>query len=265
MLEIIGRILQCNCMQAMLATTYAGKLPASYAVEPKFDGVRVLVHCNAVTGQVSFKSRNGKSFTSLRHLKSQVLAFIAGSRGDLTLDCEAVSGTFFDTVGQIRSKKTKALDATLWVFDIIKFGSYEYRRSVLEKMTAQNSVRIVPVAYNADIKDAFRNAKRDGHEGIIIKDTASDYESSERNGAWQKVKDRETYDCKVIAVSSKSLTIDFNGVEVLVGCGFTPSVHHAIFSNPSAMLGRTIEVACQSITPAGSMRHPTFLRVRLDK
>jgi len=252
-------------MQAMLATTYAGTLPASYAVEPKFDGVRVLVHCNAVTGQVSFKSRNGKSFTSLSHLKSQVLAFIAGSRGDLTLDAEAVSGTFFDTVGQIRSKKTKALDATLWVFDIIKFGSYAERRQTLERMAAQESVRIVPVAYNIDIKDAFLKAKSDGHEGIIIKDTGSDYESNERNGSWQKVKDRATYDCKVIAVTDKSLTIDFNGVQVSVGCGFTPAVHNAIFSNPSAMLGRTIEVACQSITPAGSMRHPTFLRLRLDK
>lgn len=252
-------------MTPMLATTYAGKLPASYAVEPKLDGVRVLVHCNAVTRQVSFKSRNGKSLTSLRHLKLQVLAFIAGSRGDLTLDCEATSGTFFDTVRQIRSKKIKALDATLWVFDIIKFGSYEYRRSVLEKMTTQESIRIVPVSYNGDIKDAFKKAKSAGHEGVIIKDTASDYESNARNGAWQKLKDRETYDCKVIAVSSKSLTIDFNGVEVLVGCGFTPAVHHAIFSNPSAMLGRTIEVAYQSITPSGSMRHPTFQRLRLDK
>jgi len=151
------------------------------------------------------------------------------------------------------------------VFDIIKFGSYSERRQTLEKMKAQESIRIVPVAYNIDIKDAFKKAKSDGHEGIIIKDTASDYESSERNGAWQKLKDRETYDCKVIAVSSKSLTVDFNGVKVSVGSGFTPSVHNAIFSNPSAMLGRTIEVSCQSITPAGSMRHPTFLRLRLDK
>ena len=249
----------------MLATTYAGKLPATYAVEPKFDGVRVLIHCNAVTKQVCFKSRNGKSFTSLTHLKSQVLAFITGTKGDIILDAEATSGTFFDTVGQIRSKKTKALDATLWVFDIIKFGSYAERRSVLEKMTTQESVRIVPVAYNIDIKDAFLKAKSDGHEGIIIKDVTSDYEANERNGAWQKLKDRATYDCKVIAVSSKSLTIDFYGVEVSVGSGFNPAVHNAIFSNPSAMLGQTIEVACQSVTPDGSMRHPTFLRLRLDK
>jgi len=252
-------------MTPMLATTYAGKLPASYAVEPKFDGVRVLIECNALTRQVSFKSRNGKSLESLSHLKTQVLAFIAGTKGDITLDAEAVNGSFQDTSVTICSKKCPAWTATLWVFDIIRFGSYAERRSLLEKMTAQDAIRIVPVAYNVDINGAFKKAKRHGYEGIIIKDTVSDYESSERTSAWQKVKDRETYDCKVIAVSSKSLTIDFNGVEVGVGCGFKPSVHHAIFSNPEAMLGRTIEVACQSITPAGSMRHPTFLRVRLDK
>lgn len=252
-------------MQPMLAITYAGKLPTSYAVEPKFDGVRVMVHCNAITNQVEFKSRNGKSLESLSHLKSQVLAFIAGTRGDLTLDCEAVNGSFQDTSVTICSKKCPAWTATLWVFDIIRFGSYAERRQLLEKMTAQDAIRIVPVAYNVDINGAFKKAKRHGYEGIIIKDTASDYEANERTAAWQKVKDRETYDCKVIAVSERSLTVDFNGVEVGVGCGFKPSVHHAIFSNPQAMLGRTIEVACQSITPAGSMRHPTFVRVRLDK
>ena len=249
----------------MLATTYAGTLPASYAVEPKIDGVRVLIFANAKTRKVVFKSRNGKAFTSLNHLTPQVLAFLAGTKGDLVLDAEAVSGSFFDTVGQIRSKSEPANDAVLWVFDIINFDKYLDRRAKLETLTPTESVRIVPVQYNVPIQAAFESAKANGFEGIIIKDTASEYEASERTVAWQKVKDRETHDCKVVEVNENSLVVEFGKVLVSVGSGFTSDARKAIFSNPSAIIGKTIEVACHMLTPDGSMRHPTFLRLRLDK
>ena len=252
-------------MKPMLATTYAGTLPASYAVEPKIDGVRVLIFANAKTRKVVFKSRNGKTFTSLNHLSKQVLAFMAGTKGDLVLDAEAVSGSFFDTVGQIRSKSAPATDATLWVFDIINFDKYINRRAKLETLTPTESIRIVPVQYNVAIQPAFESAKTQGFEGIIIKDTASEYEASERNGSWQKLKDRETHDCEVVAVDKNALVVKFGKVLVNVGSGFTAEARRAIFASPSAIIGKTIEVACQMMTPDGSMRHPTFLRLRLDK
>ena len=53
---------------AMLARPYKGVLPDSYAVEPKIDGVRVIVEVCRESLAVSFKTRNGNPLPSIDHL-----------------------------------------------------------------------------------------------------------------------------------------------------------------------------------------------------
>jgi len=260
-------------MRPMLATKFDGTLPASYAVEPKLDGVRVLISVNAMRRSVKFRSRTGKELKALSHLKAEVLVFAADTRGDIILDAEAVSGSFFETVPALRKSATAA-DATIWVFDLIGFGTYAARRGDLERIARPTSrVRLVPVSWNAPVADAYSSALADGFEGIIVKDAASDYEAGERSSAWAKLKPSETYDLPVVGIEESvnagevgAIVVDFNGVKVRVGAGFkSKGERRAVWGLRSALIGRTIEVAAQSVTPAGSLRHPSFVRIRDDK
>jgi ATP-dependent DNA ligase len=98
---------------AMLAKTYCGELPAFYAVEPKVDGVRVIVTADLDNGVVSFASRRGNRLASLDHLAQEVLDLFGAFRGIWTLDCEAVAGKgFFNDVGEIRSEAWQKLKAS---------------------------------------------------------------------------------------------------------------------------------------------------------
>jgi DNA ligase-1 len=267
-------------MRAMLCSHFTGDLPASYCVEPKLDGIRVLIHFNAKFKEVTFKSRNGKALPALAHLADQVLAFAGPAfRGDMVLDAEATcpDASFFDTVGVLRRKSEAASKAVLTVFDYLNvFDNCAQRRAFLEQNTTeQPSVRLISrTVGNPNVVEAYHAALAAGHEGIIIKDLASDYEGGERSGAWQKMKESETHDCKVVAVTEcpsqpglvGALIVDFAGVAVSVGSGFKSNAERrAVWGLRATLVGKTVEVACHMKTPSGSMRHPTFVRIRDDK
>lgn len=264
----------------MLCTTFSGRLPASYAVEPKLDGVRVLIHLNARLKTVAFKTRNGRDLPSLNHLKAEVLAFVGQSlKGDVILDAEATCGglSFFDSVGTLRGANKPAQGAILTVFDFIHaFHDCQKRREMLEAgVVDQPSVHLIARKVgNPDVEAEFKAALAAGFEGIIIKDLASDYQTGERSGAWQKMKQEETHDCRVVSVtecSTKkghigSLTVDFNGVEVSVGSGFrSDRQRRELWEARESILGGLVEVGCHMMTPNGSMRHPRLLKIRSDK
>ena len=264
----------------MLCTTFSGRLPASYAVEPKLDGVRVLVHLNPRLKTVAFKTRNGRDLPSLNHLKAEVLAFVGQSiKGDVILDAEATCGglSFFDSVGTLRGASKPALGAILTVFDFIHaFHDCQKRREVLEAgVVDQPSVHLITRKVgNPDVEAEFKAALEAGFEGVIIKDLASDYQTGERSGAWQKMKQEETHDCRVVAVTEcstqkgriGSLTVDFNGVEVSVGSGFrSDRQRRELWEARESILGGLVEVGCHMVTPNGSMRHPRLVKVRADK
>ena len=62
-----------------------------------------------------------------------------------------------------------------------------------------------------------------------------------------------------------SVCIDFNGVDVSIGSGFSDDLREKIWSDQSSFIGRTIEVRYQEVTPDGSLRFPTFVCFRNDR
>lgn len=263
----------------MLCETYrkGDTLPARYCTEPKLDGIRVLIRANAKFGSVTFETRNGRRLPSLAHLAPQVLAFIGNLNGDVVLDAEATctDGTFYDYVGTLRASKT-APAALLTVFDLIDLLlPCSARREVLEaQCKATESIRLIErTTGNPDVKAAYLAARLAGYEGIIIKDLDSSYDAGERSSAWLKVKGNETHDCKVVGFDEcrtaegilGALIVDFHGVEVRVGTGFKGREAATLWKDRASLVGSMVEVACQEVTPSGSMRHPKFVRVRGDK
>jgi len=256
----------------MLVDTFRGTLPADYVVENKIDGVRVMIHANRKTKEVKFLSRNGNRFTSLDHLKPQILAAVANIAGDVILDGEAVSGSFHETVGQIRHKTASATDAVIHLFDVVRPGTYFERRAVLETVMVQSAIKVVPYVRNADIESQFANALAAGFEGIVIKDVAADYECGERTGSWTKIKPVETHDLIVEGFYESTtggllggFICRFKGQIIEVGAGMTNSVRRVLWSVKDSLIGRTVEVKCQEIMVTGMMRHASFVRIRDDK
>ena len=256
---------------AMLARPYKGVLPDSYAVEPKIDGVRVIVEVCRESLAVSFKTRNGNPLPSIDHLGAW-FADTASNHGVFTFDCEAVSGAdFYDSVGDIRSGEP-ALDARLWLLDIPDdIGSYCERRKLMSGFTYSDKIQLVESFMGITPNDAFRRFVSQGFEGAMVKDTEAPYTQGKRSTSWLKVKAVDAEDCPVVSVHEGKgrlagtmghLVVENNGRLVRVGGGFTDEQRATIWANRDTVIGSWLEVSFQSKTPDGSMRHP---RIRGDK
>jgi DNA ligase-1 len=256
---------------AMLAKPYKGILPESYAVEPKIDGVRVIVEVCRQSLAVAFKTRNGNPLPSIQHL-SGWFADTAAKHGVYTFDCEAISGEdFYDSVGDIRSSEP-AKDAFLWLLDLPDdVGTYRERRSLMAKFTYTDRVMLVESFVGINPNDAFRRFVSQGFEGAMVKDLDAPYSQGKRSNAWLKVKAVDAEDCPVVSVHEGTgrlagtmghVVVENNGRLIRVGGGFTDEQRATIWANRDTVIGSFLEVTFQSKTPDGSMRHP---RIRGDK
>jgi DNA ligase-1 len=256
---------------AMLAKPFKGILPESYAVEPKIDGVRVIVEVCRQTLAVAFKTRNGNPLPSIQHLQGW-FTDTASKHGVFTFDCEAISGQdFYDSVGAVRSNGP-ANDAHLWLLDLPDdVGTYAERRALMSKFTYDNRVNLVESFVGISPNDAFRRFVSQGFEGAMVKDLDAPYSQGKRSNAWLKVKAVDAEDCPVVSVHEGEgrlvgtmghVVVENNGRLVRVGGGFTDEQRATIWANRDTVIGSYLEVTFQSKTPDGSMRHP---RIRGDK
>lgn len=257
--------------QAMLARPYKGITPESYAVEPKIDGVRVIVEVCRQTLAVAMKTRNGNPLNSLAHL-GEWFADTASKHGVFTFDCEAISGQdFYDSVGAVRSNEP-AEDAFLWLLDVPDdIGTYRERRTVMAQFTYSDKIQLVESFMGISPNDAFRRFVSQGFEGAMIKDADAPYSPGKRSNAWLKVKAVDTEDCPIVSVHEGQgrlagtmghVVVENNGRLVRVGGGFTDEQRRDIWDKRDTVIGSWLEVSFQSNTPNGSFRHP---RIRGDK
>jgi ATP-dependent DNA ligase len=255
----------------MLAKSYKGILPESYACEPKIDGVRVIVEVCRETLAVVFKTRNGNPLPAIQHFGS-TFAGLAQLHGVFTFDCEAVSGTdFFDGVGAIRSSEPCA-DASLWLLDLPDdVGTYAERREMMSRFVLPSSVTLVPSFSGLSPNDAFRRFISQGFEGAMIKDIDAPYSQGKRSSAWLKVKAVDSEECAIVSVHEGKgrlagtmghVIVEHGHRLVRVGGGFTDEQRAMIWANRDTVIGSWLEVTFQSKTPDGSFRHP---RIRGDK
>jgi len=256
---------------AMLAKPYKGILPESFAVEPKIDGVRVIVEVCRETLAVAFKTRNGNPLNSLAHL-GEWFSETASKHGVFTFDCEAIAGEdFYDSVGAVRSNDP-AEGAFLWLLDLPDdIGTYRERRALMAKFNYDKRVSLVESFVGISPNDAFRRFVSQGFEGAMVKDLDAPYTQGKRSNAWLKVKAVDAEDCPVVSVHEGEgrlagtmghVVVENNGRLVRVGGGFSDEQRAMIWANRDTVIGSYLEVTFQSKTPDGSLRHP---RIRGDK
>lgn len=178
-------------MKALAVTT----LPeGTWRTEIKFDGYRALA---IVRGEkIELWSRNEKPLTA--DYPEVVEALRAVRCESAVLDGEIVA---LDAEGRSRFQLLQQRSMTgarppihFYVFDLIQLNGeswinspIEERRSALEKLLGRKKdvLRLSPV-FETEPAVVLEEARRQGLEGIVMKEAGSRYEPGRRSGAWLK-------------------------------------------------------------------------------
>lgn len=191
------------------------------SVEPKFDGLRVLIHFRRqVDGDlIKAFTRNLNNiyemFTELKDIGKYIDAdeVILDSEA-VGLDPETMRLADFQTTMQRRRKydieeKLKTVPLRFQVFDLIyKDGvsfmdtPYTKRREVLKNSIKKNTLLVVDeniITNNPEIIiNEYKNKIKGGLEGIIIKKADSKYVPGRTGWRWVKMKEEETATGKLV-------------------------------------------------------------------
>jgi DNA ligase-1 len=202
--------------------------PARIWLEPKYDGIRAQLHKEG--DRAALYSRDQRPLdTEFPELLHAALAL----PGDFILDGEIIAHaegrrlTFHDLqtrLGRISTAQADLFSSAtvqsaslppvryiafdlLWLNgeDLLKQPLHQ-RRSLLDQSTIGNPrSAITPIQLfhsepSADaVHNAFKQARAEGHEGLIAKDPASPYSPGRRGKSWLKLKTSSTLDCVVVA------------------------------------------------------------------
>lgn len=249
----------------------------------KLDGMRAVAIIDPDKGEVNMVSREGHPLPALEPIaevvRSKLDIFRPWREKPIFLDGEATSGSFNDTVSQVRRKSKQADDAVFNIFDVFGPGGsampLEQRLELVDSIVnAFDNQRIgrVPMklCYSDDEVQAAVNAEWDaGEEGGMVKRLDAPYELK-RGYHWMKVKGYDSAEFEVLGVfegtgqyagTAGGFVVRLeNGGECRVA-GITEKTRDLIWNNPD-VIGRLIEVGFHERTPDGSLRHPRFVKFR---
>lgn len=271
----------------------AGK-PA--VIEPKYDGIRLLVH-RTETGVEMF-ARSGKSKSGkLPAIDAELFENLPAGTW---LDGEAVS---FNTDGTqnwggaqsvLGSSVTKAAlmsgSIRFVVFDLIAHGGldarslpFSARRELLESVFAGATFERVMLSPTVPATEEAHEANLEaGFEGSMVKLLSGTYASGKRVRWSAKLKATDTVDVIVtgfkpgkpgswIEQAGMIGAIEFaqradDGTMIQGACsGMSAALRRTITDNAADMVGTVIEVSYMTRMPGGKLRHPQFQRIREDK
>jgi len=232
-------------------------------VSPKLDGIRAIYKNN------NLYTRNGHVINGVDHITEQL-------RDSYSLDGELlIPGlSFEESSGRLRSGD-RVPDAIFHVFDSPGPDDLHARISRIEQLDYP-AIRIVPhvrVDNSKSIMDLYHRYRQEGYEGAIVKKYDAPYYDG-RNYDWMKIKNVDTHDCSVIGFfegegkyvgSLGGIIVDYHGVPVRVGGGFSDSLRNDIWCSKDKFLGKVAEIHAHEDTKYGSLRHPRFKGWRFDK
>ena len=256
-------------------------------VEPKLDGIR----CFAVVenGETFLYARSGKLISNFDDTIGKELSQL----GDGCYDGEIMGEDFTALMRQAyRKQAVDVSNSYLALFDFLPLEEWKSRDAVMscerryEELNLQldhfqpcnwKYLKVVPRytagADYAEIKNLHDEFVLEGYEGAMVKDLDAPYKFG-RGPEVMKLKDFHDVDLKIERLiegtgkhSEKlgSVVVDYHGVEVQVGSGFSDELRETIWAAPDSFAGRMIEVRYQEVTPDGSLRFPTFVCFRNDR
>lgn len=251
-------------------------------VEPKLDGIR----CFAIVknGEARLFARSGKLIPNFDETIGKALVGL----GDGCYDGELMGEDFVSLMRQAyRKEGVDVTNTYLALFDFLPLEEWEsgapktqckdrYATLVYKKPDDYDCLRLVERYEALDVKriyelhDEFVSA---GSEGAMVKDPFAVYKFG-RGYEVMKVKSFHDVDLSIVGIEEGTgrhenklgaVQVNYNGVMVRVGSGFSDSERELVWSDKDNFLGRMIEVRYQEVTPDGSLRFPTFVCFRNDR
>lgn len=254
-------------------------------VNLKIDGIRAT--CDIVDGKATFVSRDGHNLPEflLENIKREIEYQFKDKT--IKLDGEIYADDF-QKLMKVVQRKNIDLNNTIIrnsckyaIFDVIQENTTLNNRLVILDTILTEGIYIKRVKYvrvKKDYQGLLKLARKyieTGHEGIMVKHPYSMYEYK-RSKMWMKFKNKNTEDLRVLRLIEGekgtkyegqlgAAIVDFHGVEVSVGSGFTDLQRKEYWNDKTKLIDKIIEVSYMEITKDKAMRHPVFERLREDR
>ena len=287
-----------ECMLADDSKKHEKKMVGNVIVEPKLDGVRVVVICDVDKDEVKLFSRNGKELSNFPEINKQFDDMLDQMGESMVFDGEVMSDDFQTLMREIHRKGgAKTDDAVLNLFDCLPLEDFKEgecglsitkRKQLLDDYNFGPNINLVEyVKMNLSDEDGqkqFADYNKlcidKGFEGIMVKPIGGVYECK-RSTLWLKVKPfievsltvkdveegtgRNVGKLGALIVEGKD---DGKFIKTNVGSGLTDADRENYWKAKDKLIGQVVEVRADAITQnqdakdEWSLRFPRFLRFR---
>jgi DNA ligase-1 len=272
-----------ECMLATDSAKHEKKMVGNVIVEPKLDGVRVVVICDVDKDEVKLFSRNGKELSNFPTINKTFDNILDQMSESMVFDGEVMSDDFQTLMREIHRKSgAKTQDAKLNLFDCLPLSEFKNggsnsvndgilkRKEMLESFKFHLTSNIHLVEYvKMDLSDEdgqkqFADYNKmcidRGFEGIMVKPVGGIYECK-RSTLWLKVKPFIEVSLKVIDTEEGTgrnigklgaLIVEGKDsgkfIKTNVGSGLTDSDRETYWKAKDKLIGQVVEVRADAIT-----------------
>jgi DNA ligase-1 len=272
-----------ECMLATDSAKHEKKMVGNVIVEPKLDGVRVVVICDVDKDEVKLFSRNGKELSNFPTINKTFDNILDQMSESMVFDGEVMSDDFQTLMREIHRKSgAKTQDAKLNLFDCLPLSEFKNggsnsvndgilkRKEMLESFKFHLTSNIHLVEYvKMDLSDEdgqkqFADYNKmcidRGFEGIMVKPVGGIYECK-RSTLWLKVKPFIEVSLKVINTEEGTgrnigklgaLIVEGKDsgkfIKTNVGSGLTDSDRETYWKAKDKLIGQVVEVRADAIT-----------------
>ena len=253
----------------------------------KFDGVRCMASINP-DGSVSLKSRKGKEFPHMNHLRQQI-ASLKGVPDGAFLDGELYSDTltFQEVVGLVRRETLKPGDEdklkqiSYRLYDMLdpddRTAGFQKRYSGVKKILGSKPPKNLILTKNyyldnkEDVKKYHDQFVKEGYEGIMIRNKDGEYGINKRSKHLQKFKEFFDQEFEIVGFEEGTgndagtviwICMTQNGDLFKARPKGTREERAEYFDNGDDYIGATLTVRYFELTDDGIPRFPVGIAIR---
>ena len=284
-----------ECMLATDSVKHEKKMVGNVIVEPKLDGVRVIVICDVDKDEVKLFSRNGKELSNFPTINKTFDDMLDQMSESMVFDGEVMSDDFQTLMREIHRKSgAKTQDAKLNLFDCLPLSEFKNggsnsvndailkRKEMLEsfKFHLKSNIHLVEyVKMNLSDEDGqkqFADYNKmcidRGFEGIMVKPVNGVYECK-RSTLWLKVKpfievsltvkDTEEGTGRNAGKLGALIVEGKDGgkfIKTNVGSGLSDADRETYWKDKDKLIGQVVEVRADQITQNQNAKDEWSLR-----
>ena len=284
-----------ECMLATDSVKHEKKMVGNVIVEPKLDGVRVIVICDVDKDEVKLFSRNGKELFNFPEINKTFDDMLDQMSESMVFDGEVMSDDFQTLMREIHRKSgAKTKDAKLNLFDCLPLSEFKNggsnsvnnvilkRKEMLEsfKFHLKSNIHLVEyVKMNLSDEDGqkqFADYNKmcidRGFEGIMVKPVNGVYECK-RSTLWLKVKpfievsltvkDTEEGTGRNAGKLGALIVEGKDGgkfIKTNVGSGLSDEDREVYWKDKGKLIGQVVEVRADAITQNQNAKDEWSLR-----